>query len=46
MLACTGGRERTEDEFRSLFEAADFTLASVSDNLPPTVYRLLEGIPA
>lgn len=46
MLACTGGRERTEDDFRSLFEAAGFTLSSVSAPLPATTYRVLEGTPA
>jgi 2-polyprenyl-6-methoxyphenol hydroxylase-like FAD-dependent oxidoreductase len=36
-------RERTEPEFRDLFRAADLTLTSISEPLPPFGYRLLEA---
>ncbi len=42
MLAVTGGRERTEAEFRALLEAADLELAAVSPPLP-LGYRVLEA---
>jgi orsellinic acid C2-O-methyltransferase len=43
MLVTTGGRERTEREFRSLLAAADLELLSVSDELPPFAYRVIEA---
>ena len=43
MLAITGGRERTADEYRQLFAAAGFTLAGV---IPTAVAEsLVEGVP-
>jgi SAM-dependent methyltransferase len=43
MLVCTGGRERSEREFRSLYEAAGFTLTRIV----PTPMRpsVIEGVP-
>ncbi|MGI5169208.1 methyltransferase [Spirillospora sp. CA-253888] len=46
MLVATGGRERTEAEFRALLAAAGFATVSVSDPLPPSGYRVLEAAPA
>jgi DNA-binding CsgD family transcriptional regulator len=46
MLVVTGGRERTEPEFRGLFEAAGFTLTALTEPLPPHGYRVIEGTPA
>ena len=43
MLVEFGGRERTEAEFRVLFESAGFTLAKVTAT--SLEYSLLEGIP-
>jgi hypothetical protein len=43
MLVATGGRERTEREFRALLAAADLELLSVSESLPPFDYRVLEA---
>ncbi|MFI0453858.1 methyltransferase [Actinomadura sp. 6N118] len=45
MLVCTGGRERTEEEFRQLLEAAGFALAGVTGPLPPSNYCVIEGTP-
>ena len=44
MLVCTGGRQRSEAEFRDLYEAAGLTLTRIV----PTAARLsvIEGIPA
>lgn len=43
MLVCTGGRQRSEAEFRDLYEAAGFTLTKIV----PTQARLcvIEGVP-
>ncbi len=41
MLVMTGGRERTEDEYRTLFEAAGFELTRVSST--PLELAVLEG---
>jgi O-methyltransferase domain/Dimerisation domain len=46
MLVVTGGRERTEQEFRSLLDAAGFTLTALTEPLPPYGYRVIEGTPA
>ncbi|WP_067488052.1 methyltransferase [Actinomadura hibisca] len=46
MLVATGGRERTEAEFRELLTAAGFATVSVSEPLPPSGYRVLEAAPA
>jgi O-methyltransferase domain/Dimerisation domain len=43
MLVATGGRERTEREFRELLAAADLELLSVSEVLPPFGYRVIEA---
>jgi hypothetical protein len=43
MLVATGGRERTEREFRDLLAAADLELLSVSEALPPFAYRVIEA---
>ena len=43
MLTQTGGRERTEVEYRRLFEAADFDLARVIPTASP--YSIIEGQP-
>jgi orsellinic acid C2-O-methyltransferase len=46
MLVCTGGKERTEDEFRSLLAGAGFTLRRVTPVPGPTNYSLIEAVPA
>jgi hypothetical protein len=43
MLVNTGGRERTEDEFRDLYASADFELRGIFGEGD---YRVLEGTPA
>jgi hypothetical protein len=43
MLVATGGRERTEDEYRSLFQRAGFTLTCVTPT--PAHLSLIEGEP-
>ena len=43
MLVVTGGRERTEREYRALFEAAGFRLAQVVPTA--TEMSVLEGVP-
>lgn len=43
MLVATGGRERTEREFRELLAAADLRLLTVSEALPPFDYRVIEA---
>jgi hypothetical protein len=45
MLVVTGGRERTQEEFRGLLEAAGFALTALSDRLPPHDFRVIEGTP-
>jgi hypothetical protein len=46
MLVVAGGRERTEQEFRSLLDAAGITLTALTEPLPPHGYRVIEGTPA
>ncbi|MFI0407406.1 methyltransferase [Actinomadura sp. 3N508] len=46
MLVVTGGRERTENEFRLLLKAAGFNADRVSEPFPPFGYRLIEASPA
>jgi hypothetical protein len=46
MLVCTGGKERTEDEFRSLVAGAGFTLRSVTPVPGPTNFSVIEAVPA
>ncbi|GLW63425.1 methyltransferase [Actinomadura rubrobrunea] len=43
MLVATGGRERTEAEFRDLLAAAGLRQVSISDLLEPTTYRIIEA---
>src|ERR1700733_6609695 len=46
MLVSTGGRERTEAEFSSLFEATGFRLSGTSAVPAPAAYlSVIEGIP-
>lgn len=46
MLVCTGGKERTEAEFRTLLADAGFDLVSVTPVTGPTNYSVLEAVPA
>jgi orsellinic acid C2-O-methyltransferase len=46
MLVCTGGRERTDDEFQDLLAGAGFSLESVTKVPPPTSYSVLRAVPA
>jgi hypothetical protein len=46
MLVSAGGRERTEAEFSSLFEAANFRLNRIVPVAPPAYLSMIEGIPA
>jgi hypothetical protein len=46
MLVVTGGRERTEEEFRGLLDKAGFTMTAVSKALPPYDYRVIEAAPS
>ncbi|MFA1544471.1 methyltransferase [Actinomadura monticuli] len=46
MLVATGGRERTEAEFRALLDAAGFAGVSLTGPLPPSAYRVIEAEPA
>jgi hypothetical protein len=44
MLVCTGGRQRSADEFRTLYEAAGFALSKI---MPTAVHvvSIIEGMP-
>ena len=44
MLVATGGRQRSEQEFRSLYEAAGFALTRIVPTASPAV-SLIEGVP-
>lgn len=44
MLVMTGGRERTEAEFRSLLEAAGLRIARIVA-APPTAFSVIEALP-
>ena len=44
MLVCTGGRQRSEAEFRNLYEAAGFRLTRILPTQTPV--KVIEGIPA
>jgi O-methyltransferase/methyltransferase family protein len=44
MLVNTGGRERTEREFRELLDAAGLTVTTITDALPPAGYRVIEAV--
>ncbi|MEU8346771.1 Dimerisation domain-containing protein [Actinomadura meyerae] len=46
MLVCTGGRERSEAEFRDLLDAAGFSGVSFTGPLPPSAYHVIEAVPA
>jgi hypothetical protein len=43
MLVCTGGRQRSENEFRSLFEASGFRLTRIVPT--PARVGVIEGVP-
>jgi hypothetical protein len=45
MLLVTGGKERTEQEFRSLLSEAGFRLATSTEPIPPFDYRVIEATP-
>jgi hypothetical protein len=42
MLVMTGGRERTEEEFRQLYEASGFRLTRVVPTESP--FSVIEGV--
>jgi hypothetical protein len=44
MLVATGGRQRSEPEFRALYEAAGFTLTRLVPT-PPLHTQVIEGLP-
>lgn len=44
MLVCTGGRQRSEAEFHTLYAAAGFTLTRMVPT-PPLPTRIIEGVP-
>jgi hypothetical protein len=44
MLVCTGGRQRSEAEFRNLYEAAGFRLIRFVPTQTPV--KVIEGSPA
>lgn len=46
MLVSTGGRERTEGEFRDLLEGTGFTGVTLTGPLSPSAYRVIEARPA
>jgi hypothetical protein len=46
MLLNTGGQERTEPEFASLLEAAGLRLENVIQLPKPSVYSIIEAVPA
>jgi O-methyltransferase domain/Dimerisation domain len=46
MLVVTGGRERTEEEFRGLLAKAGLTMTTVSKALPPYDYHVIEAAPS
>ena len=43
MLVCTGGRQRSEAEFRNLYEAAGFRLTRILPTETPV--KVIEGVP-
>jgi hypothetical protein len=45
MLVLTGGHERSEAEYRTLYEAAGFELSRVVDTPSPTGMTMIEGKP-
>ena len=45
MLLCTGGRERTEAEFRALLASAGLACESVTRCAPPVQFSVLRAVP-
>jgi O-methyltransferase domain len=45
MLLLTGGRERTEEEYRALYRAAGFELTRTVGTKSPTGTTVIEGSP-
>jgi hypothetical protein len=45
MLVCTGGRQRSEPEFRALYAAAGFALTRCVPVAPPLQVHVIEGRP-
>ena len=45
MLVCTGGKERTEAEFRALLAEGGFTLRTIRPVPGPTNFSVLEATP-
>ncbi|HET6774633.1 MAG TPA: methyltransferase [Acidimicrobiales bacterium] len=46
MLVCTGGKERTEDEFRTVLTGAGFDVRSITPAHGPTNFSVIEAVPA
>jgi hypothetical protein len=46
MLVCTGGKERTEDEFRTLLTGAGFDVRSIVPASGPTNFSVIEAVAA
>lgn len=46
MLVLTGGKERSEEEYRAIYRAAGFKLSRVVDTPSPTGMTIIEGKPA
>jgi hypothetical protein len=45
MMVVTGGRERTEAEFRGLLDSAAFEATRITKAIPPFDYRIIEAAP-
>jgi hypothetical protein len=46
MLVCTGGKERTEDEFRTVLTGAGFDVRSITPARGATNFSVIEAVPA
>ena len=46
MLVCTGGKERTEAEFRTLLADNGFTVQAITPVAGPTSFSVIEAVPA
>jgi hypothetical protein len=46
MLVCTGGKERTESEFRALLADAGFAVRAITPASGPTNYSVIEAVAA
>jgi hypothetical protein len=46
MLVCTGGKERTEGEFRALLADAGFAVRAITPVAGPTNYSVIEAVDA